>query len=80
MMHLSDMNLAGLAVIAFLALFFPSSGMIHRRARRIAITRQQRTEALRLQELIIAEASRLVSDAAADQQPQKERESTRCGA
>ena len=72
MMHLSDMNLAGFAVIAFLALFFPSSGMIHRRARRIATARQQRTEALRLRELIVEEAARLVSDAAADQQRQKE--------
>jgi hypothetical protein len=61
-MYLSDMNLAGLAALAFLVLFLPSTGLIHRRARAIALRSLERDRQRDLEKLIVEEASRILAE------------------
>lgn len=59
--HFSDLNLAGLATLALLVLFFPCTGLIHRRARAVAARAIDREQKRQLQALLLAEAMRVVS-------------------
>lgn len=60
-MHISDLNLAGLATLAFLILFLPSTGLIHRRARAIALRSLERERQRELDKLIVEEAGRILA-------------------
>jgi flagellar biosynthesis/type III secretory pathway M-ring protein FliF/YscJ len=57
-----DYNLAGLATIAFLVLFLPSTGLIHRRARALATRAKQQADSRELRELLQAEAYRVLDE------------------
>jgi len=58
-MHVSDYNLAGAALAAFLVLFFPSTGLIHRRARKMAVRAIAREQARQLEALVLEEATKI---------------------
>ena len=60
-MHIADLNLAGLATLAFLVLFLPSTGLIHRRARAIAARRSQADQRRQLERLIVEEAVKVTA-------------------
>jgi flagellar biosynthesis/type III secretory pathway M-ring protein FliF/YscJ len=60
--EMMDYNLAGLALIAFLVLFLPCTGLIHRRARARAARAQQQADSRELRELLHAEAYRVLDE------------------
>lgn len=61
----SDLNLAGLATIAFLALFLPSTGLIHRRARRVAARSIDQEQRRQLEAIVLEEAMKLCREQSA---------------
>jgi hypothetical protein len=54
---MNDVNLAGLATLAFLILFLPSTGLIHRRARALATRRDRENHERHLNRLLVEEAA-----------------------
>jgi hypothetical protein len=56
-----DVNLAGLAMLAFLILFLPGTGLIHRRARALAIRSKEREQKRALEALLLEEAMRALA-------------------
>jgi hypothetical protein len=68
-MHVSDLNLAGLATLSFLVLFFPGVGLIEHRRRRAADRARGRAQKRELNKLVLEEAIRLLHE-----QQQRERE------
>lgn len=61
-MHIADLNLAGLATIAALALFFPGIGLIEHRRRAVASRQSAQVQKRQLERLVLEEASRIVEE------------------
>lgn len=61
-MHITDINLAGLATIAFLVLFLPSTGLIHRRAQAIAKRARERDQQRELEKLVVEQAEQVIHE------------------
>ena len=64
-----DLNLAGLATVSLLALFFPAVGLIGRRARAVAARRTSQAERGELNKLVLEEANALLHTEARREQP-----------
>jgi hypothetical protein len=63
-MHAADLNLAGLATISLLALFFPGVGLLERRAEARAKKRSAERRQRELEQLMIEEAMQIVNQSA----------------
>jgi hypothetical protein len=59
-MHVSDLNLAGLATLSLLGFVFPGIGFIHRRAIRAAARRKAQAEKRALALLVLEEADAML--------------------
>jgi F0F1-type ATP synthase membrane subunit b/b' len=59
---MTDINLAGLGLLSFLALFFPSTGLFHRRMRKVMERRAEAERRAAMQRLVYEEAERVVAE------------------